>query len=70
MLACRSATPAAAANSRQRATAAVTSPLIASARPRFIEAVAATAFRSSSVKPSCLPARLIWWRAVHVPDGS
>ena len=58
-----------AAGLRQRVTALVTSRAIFSARPRFIDAVAATALRSSSVKPSRLPARLIWWRAVHAPDG-
>ena len=66
---CSGNTPALSANSRHRPTAAVTSRVIASARPRRIVAVSATAWRSSKVKPSRFPAKLIWCAAVHDPVG-
>ena len=62
-------TRASAANSGHRATAARTSSMIVLARPRFIRADFAQASKSSLVKPSRLPLSVIWWVAVHEPEG-
>jgi hypothetical protein len=60
---------AAAANSGQRITAACTSSMIDSARPRFMTADFAHDTKSSRVKPSRLPFSVIWCVAVQEPEG-